>query len=352
MNEAPIFRRLSVVLALAALSACSAEKESAPAPPPPAAAATTAPAAEAPVPVAGAKVDPAIAAYEKTSGVSGSLSSVGSDTMNNLMTLWGEAFSRAYPNVKVQVEGKGSSTAPPALIAGTAQFGPMSRKMKPTEIDDFEKNFGYKPTEIRTSFDALAVYVHRDNPVEKLTLAQVDAAFSKTRKRAAAKDAAAWGDLGLTGGFAARPISLYGRNSASGTYGFFKEHVLKNGDYKDTVKEQPGSASVVQGVTSDPYGMGYSGIGYKTSGVKAVALAEKEGGEFSSGSYEDVVSGKYPLARFLYVYVNRAPGKPLDPLVREFLKLVLSREGQEVVVKDGYLPLTAEIVSQERKKIE
>jgi phosphate transport system substrate-binding protein len=224
--------------------------------------------------------------------------------------------------------------------------------MKPSEIDQFEKKFGYKPSEIRTSFDALAVYVHRDNPLDRLTLAQVDAAFSKTRKRGHPKDVTTWGDLGLTGDWAVRPLSLYGRNSASGTYGFFKEHVLQNGDYKDTVKEQPGSASVVQGVTNDRYGMGYSGIGYKTSGVKALALAEKEAGDFSSGAYDHVVSGKYPLARFLYIYINKAPGKPLDPLAREFLKLVSSREGQEVVVKDGYLPLTAAIVAEERRKIE
>ena len=298
------------------------------------------------------QVDPKVQPYNVVGGISGNLSSVGSDTLNNLMTFWSEKFAKFYPNVKVQVEGKGSSTAPPALISGTAQLGPMSRTMKNTEIDEFEKKFGYKPTEIRTSYDALAVYVHRDNPLDKLTLQQVDAAFSKTRKRGAPKDASTWGDLGLTGEWAARPISLYGRNSASGTYGFFKEHVLKNGDYKDTVKEQPGSASVVQGVTSDRYGMGYSGIGYKTSGVKALGLAEKDGGTFSSGSYDDVVSGKYPLARYLYIYVNRAPGKPLDPLVHQFLKLVLSREGQEVVVKDGYLPLTVAIVSEERGKIE
>jgi len=342
-------RSLPLVLALAA-AACSAEK--APEATPPPALAPPAASSAAAAPAAGAKVDPAIPAYEKTSGVSGNLSSVGSDTMNNLMTLWGETFSRLYPNVRLQVEGKGSSTAPPALIEGTAQFGPMSRQMKPSEVDAFEKKFGYKPTEIRTSYDALAVYVHRDNPLDRLTLAQVDAAFSKTRKRGAQKDAATWGDLGLTGDWGSRPISLYGRNSASGTYGFFKEHVLKNGDYKDTVKEQPGSAAVVQGVTNDQYGMGYSGIGYKTSGVKAVALAEKEGAAFSSGSYDDVVSGAYPLARYLYIYVNRAPGKPLDPLVHQFLKLVLSREGQEVVVKDGYLPLTVAIVSEERGKIE
>jgi phosphate transport system substrate-binding protein len=295
------------------------------------------------------KVDGSIPSYQKTSGVSGNINSVGSDTMNNMMTLWAEAFTKMYPNIKVQVEGKGSSTAPAALIAGTAQFGPMSRAMRATEIDQFEGKYGYKPTQIRTSYDALAVYVNKDNPIEKLSLAQVDAAFSKSRRRGG-KNVATWGDLGLTGDWAGRPISLYGRNSASGTYGFFKEHTLKNGDYKDTVKEQPGSASVVQGVTEDRFGLGYSGIGYRTSGVKPVALAE--GAAYSDGNYGDVVSGKYPLARFLYIYINKAPGKPLDPLVKEFVKFITSREGQEVVVKDGYLPLSAEITKQERAKVE
>jgi phosphate transport system substrate-binding protein len=296
-------------------------------------------------------VDAAIAPYQKTSGVSGNINSVGSDTMNNLMTLWGETFQKLYPNVKIQVEGKGSSTAPPALIAGTSQFGPMSRAMKPTEIDQFEQKYGYKPTQIRTSYDALAIFVNKDNPITKLTLAQADGIFSKTRKRGG-KEIKTWGDLGLTGDWASRPISLYGRNSASGTYGFFKEHTLAGGDYKDTVKEQPGSASVVQGVTEDRFGIGYSGIGYKTSGVKAVPLAEKDGSPVSDGNYGDVVSGKYPLNRFLFLYINRAPGKPLDPLVKEFVKLIESKEGQQVVVKDGYLPLSAEIVKQELAKLE
>jgi phosphate transport system substrate-binding protein len=286
------------------------------------------------------------------SGVSGNLNSVGSDTMNNLMTLWAEAFIKMYPNVKVQVEGKGSSTAPPALIAGTAQFGPMSRAMRATEIDQFEARYGYKPTELSTAFDALAVYVNKDNPLEKLVLSQVDAVFSKTRRRNYKENVTNWGQLGLSGDWASRPISLYGRNSASGTYGFFKEHTLGNGDYKDTVKEQPGSASVVQGVTEDRYGIGYSGIGYRTSGVKVLALAEKEGGAFSSGSYEDVKGGKYPLSRFLFLYVNKAPGKSLDPLAKEFLKLIYSKEGQEVIVKDGYLPLSADLVKRELAKLE
>jgi len=298
------------------------------------------------------KVDPALPTYQKTSGVSGNVSSVGSDTMNNLMTLWGESFAKIYPNVKIQVEGKGSSTAPAALIAGTSQFGPMSRAMKPTEIDQFEQKYGYKPTEIRTCYDALAIYVNKDNPLDKITLAEADAIFSKSRRRGYKANVTTWGQLGLSGDWTNRPISLYGRNSASGTYGFYKEHTLNNGDFKDTVKEQPGSASVVQGVTEDRFGIGYSGIGYRTSGVKPLAIAEKEGGYYSNGSYEDVVSGKYPLNRFLYLYINKAPGKPLTPMVKEFVKLLLSKQGQEVVLKDGYLPLPARVVKEEMAKLD
>jgi phosphate transport system substrate-binding protein len=297
------------------------------------------------------KVDSAILPYKKESGVSGSLSSIGSDSMNNLMTLWAESFKKFYPVVKVEVEGKGSSTAPPALIAGTAQFGPMSRQMRTTEIDQFQQKHGYKPTELRTSYDALSVYVHKDNPIKQLSLAQVEAIFGKTRRRGVKDNITTWGQLGLTGDWANRPIGLYGRNSASGTYGFFKEHVLMNGDYKDTVKEQPGSASVVQSVTEDRYGIGYSGSGYRTSGVRAVPLAEKEAGPYFEGTYQEVTAGKYPLSRFLYLYVNKAPNKPMAPLPLEFLRLVFSREGQEVVVKDGYMPLTAKQVQEELAKL-
>ncbi len=298
------------------------------------------------------KVDPAIKKYAKTSGVSGSVSSIGSDTMNNLMTLWAEAFAKYYPNVKVQVEGKGSSTAPPALIAGTAQFGPMSRAMKQEEIDKFETQFGYKPTAIRTSIDALAVYVNKDNPLASLSMPQVDAIFSKTRRGGFAQDIGTWGALGLTGAWEKNPISLYGRNSASGTYGYFKEHALYKGDYKDTVKEQPGSASVVQGVTEDRYAIGYSGIGYITSGVKALALSSKEGEAAHAANMANVLTGKYPLSRFLYVYVNKAPNQPLDPLVKEFCKFILSQEGQQVVIKDGYMPIPLNVAQEELKKLE
>lgn len=297
-------------------------------------------------------VDPAIAPYRKTSGVAGNLNSIGSDTMNNLMTLWAEGFARFYPNVKIQVEGKGSSTAPPALIARTAQLGPMSRPMKNTEIDAFEAEFGYKPLALRTALDSLAVYVNKDNPLTALSLPQVDAIFSKTRALGHKESIDTWGQVGLGGEWASRPLSLYGRNSASGTYGFFKEHALGNGDYKDEVKEQPGSASVVQGVTEDRAGIGYSGIGYRTSGVKPIALAPREGTAPVAATAANVYSGTYPLARFLFVYINKDPEKPLDPLMREFVKFVFSREGQEVVIKDGYLPVPAAVAAEELKKIE
>ena len=298
-----------------------------------------------------ASVDKAIQPYAKVSGVAGDLSSIGSDTLNNLMTFWAESFHAAYPSVRMQVEGKGSSTAPPALIEATAQLGPMSRAMKADEIDAFEKKFGYPPTQIRVAVDALAVYVNKDNPLEQLTLPQVDAIFSKSRRCGEVAPLDSWGAVGVQGTLTAQPIRLYGRNSASGTYGYFKEVALCGGDYRDTVKEQPGSASVVQGVTEDKLGIGYSGIGYKTSGVKALALAKDAKTPFATTEPEQVYAGKYPLARFLYIYVNRAPAKPLDPLTNQFLHFVLSREGQEIVLKDGYLPLKAGVVEQELAKL-
>ncbi len=298
------------------------------------------------------RTDADIKSYVKTGGISGSLNSIGSDSMNNLMTYWAEGFHKVYPNVKIQIEGKGSTTAPPALISGTAQIGPMSRAMKPTEIDAFEKKYGYKPTEIKTAMDALSVYVNKDNPIKGLSLPQVDAIFSKTRKGGWNEDIKTWGQLGLSGEWSSRSISLYGRNSASGTYGYFKEHALYKGDFKDTVKEQPGSASVVQGVTEDRYAIGYSGIGYHTSDVRIVPLAFKKGGPYIEAEMKNVLNGSYPMSRFLYVYINKKPGQPLDPLIREFVRFVLSKEGQEVVVKDGFLPLPGSVVKEELKKIE
>ena len=296
-------------------------------------------------------VDPKLPAYEKTMGVAGNLDSIGSDTLNNVMTFWAESFKKLYPNVKIQIEGKGSSTAPPALIAGTSNLGPMSRKMKSEEEDAFEKKYGYKPTRIGVALDSLAVYVNKDNPVKSLSLPQVDAIFSKSRKGGYATDISEWKQITDDPSLAPLPISLYGRNSASGTYAYFKEHALFKGDYKDTVKEQPGSAAVVSGITEDKAGIGYSGIGYRTSGVKALALSAKEGAPAYEADMENVISGKYPLSRMLYIYVAKEPNKPLPELQKEFLKFVLSQEGQQIVVKDGYLPLPAAVAAKEVEKL-
>ncbi|RCS53101.1 phosphate ABC transporter substrate-binding protein PstS family protein [Bremerella cremea] len=289
--------------------------------------------------VAQIQVDADLPVYQRVSGVSGTIKSIGSDTMNNMMTLWAEGFKEIYPNVQIEIEGKGSSTAPPALIQGTATFGPMSRPMKANEIDDFEKRYGYKPTAMGTSIDMLAVYVNKDNPLKGLSLPQVDAIFSTNRKGGVKEDVTRWGQLGVGGTLAQSPISLYGRNSASGTYALFKEIALFGGDYKPTVKEQPGSSSVVQGVATDKAGIGYSGIGYKTSDVRALPLSVKGNGyvEPTAENADD-----YPMSRFLYIYVNHRPGSELDPLRREFLKYIFSQQGQKAVVKDGYLPITAE----------
>lgn len=295
-------------------------------------------------------VDAKIKKYTPTAGVAGNLNSIGSDSLNNLMTYWAEGFKKKYPNVNIQIEGKGSSTAPPALIAGSAQLGPMSREMKPSEIEQFEKKFGYKPTKIGVALDSLAVFVNKDNPIKSLSLDEVDAIFSKTRKRGLS-DVTTWGQLGVSGSLAAKPISLYGRNSASGTYGYFKDHTLKNGDYKSTVKEQPGSASVVEGVAKDISAIGYSGIGYATSGVRALPLSDKKGGPVAAANYQNVLNGKYPLSRMLYIYVAKKPGQPLPKITEEFIKYVLSKEGQEIVVKDGYDPLTAGLAEKQLKAL-
>jgi phosphate transport system substrate-binding protein len=297
------------------------------------------------------QVDPNLKEYVKVSGVAGNLSSVGSDTLANLMALWAEEFKKLYPNVNIQIQAAGSSTAPPALTENTANVGPMSRKMKGNEVEAFERKHGYKPLPIRVAIDALAIYVNKDNPIEGITIPQVDAVFSATRKCGYPKDITTWGDLGLNGEWADRNIQIFGRNSVSGTYGYFKEEALCKGDFKNTVNEQPGSASVVQGVTKSLNGVGYSGIGYRTSGVRAIPLAAKAGAPYVEAIPENAVAGKYPLARFLYIYVNKHPNKPLPLLEQEFIKMILSKTGQEVTIKDGYIPLPAKVADKDLAKL-
>jgi phosphate transport system substrate-binding protein len=298
------------------------------------------------------RVDPALPSYEAAKGLTGRLTFVGSDSMNNLLALWAEGFKRFHPQVEIEVEAKGSSTAIPALVAGAATFGPMSRDLKPKEIDEFEARFGYKPTHLATAIDMVAVYVHRDNPLRELTLGELDAMFSKTRKLGEPHDIPDWGQVIGGGPWRARSISLYGRNASSGTYGFFKDKVLGGGDFKDSVKAQPGSSSVVQGVGSDPTAIGYSGIGYRTADVRTLALAANAGEAAVPAEPRFAYSGDYPLWRYLWLTVNYAPGSEFPPLSAEFVRYVLSREGQEEVVRDGYLPLSAETAAKFRSLIQ
>ena len=298
-----------------------------------------------------ADVDPALPEYTRASGVSGNLSSIGSDTLNNLMTLWAEEFNKLYPNVNVQIQGAGSSTAPPALTEGTAMLAPMSRGMRQSEIQEFENRHGYAPTELPVAVDMLAVYVNKDNPLESLSLPQVDAIFSATRRCGYSENIDRWGQLGLTGAWANRDFALYSRNAVSGTYGFFKDNALCGGDFRSSINEQPGSSSVVQGITESINGIGYSGIGYRTSGVRVLPLAAVEGGQVFEATAENAASGDYPLARYLFLYINKHPNRELDPLTREFIKMLYSRQGQEVVNRDGFVPLPEALVGGIRKDL-
>ena len=291
------------------------------------------------------KVDAALPEYKPVAGLSGNLNSIGSDTLNNVMTFWAEGFRRQYPQVKLQIEGKGSATAPTALKDGTAQLGPMSREMKSSEADEFEKKFGYKPTAVGVAIDALAVYVHKDNPVKGLNIMQVDGIFSSTYKQGG-RDLATWGDLGLSGEVGEESIAIFGRNSSSGTYGFFKETALGKGDFKSSVNEQPGSSGVVSSVARNKAAIGYSGIGYKTAEVRALPLAAKDGKTYAEPTLDNCLNKSYPLARVLFVYINKKPGQPADPLTGEFLRYALSKQGQELVAKEGFYPMTAAMATK------
>ncbi|MCU0233483.1 MAG: phosphate ABC transporter substrate-binding protein [Thermoanaerobaculales bacterium] len=297
------------------------------------------------------RVDPGLPAYTPVDGLSGSLIAAGSDTMLVLQTLMAEAFRRVYPQVTVEIEGKGSSTGPPALTESAVNIANMSRRIFASEEEGFEERFGYAPVRVDVALDTVGIFVHRDNPIPHLSLAEVDAVFSTTRRCGAPADLSVWGQLGLDGRWRTAPISLFGRNAASGTYGYFKNHALCRGDFKATVKEQPGSASVVQGVGADRYGIGYSGIGYATPGVRAVPILVEEGAPPVSATFANAANGRYPFARFLEVYINKAPGTPLDRLTFEYIRFMLSADGQRVVIRAGFHPLDAATAEQQLGKI-
>ena len=297
-----------------------------------------------------AAVDSELPRYSKVAGITGGLTSVGSDTLAGMTTLWVEEFKQLYPSVNGQVQASGSSTAPPALTERTAQFGPMSRPMRNREVEAFEREHGYKPTELRVAIDAIGIFVHRDNPIKGLNFAQLDSIFSATLRCGATESIKTWADLGLEYKWAKRSMQLFGRNSVSGTYGYFKKNALCGGDFKSDVNEQPGSASVVQSVGSAINTIGYSGAGYRVSGVKLLPIAQT-GDEYIYPSQENILSGEYPLSRYLYVYVNKHPLKPLSPIEREFIRFIYSRQGQTLVAKDGYIPISNDIARRELAKV-
>ncbi len=291
-------------------------------------------------------VDPKLPDYRPIAGVAGKIDTVGSDTMNNLAQLWTEEFKKFYPSVSAAIDAKGSSNAIPALVNGSATFGPMSRDAKASEIQAFNQKFGYDPVLIPTSIDMVAVYVNRNNPIDGLSFPEIDAIFSSTRKGGARAQAKTWGQLGSTGELKEKKVECYGRNAASGTYGFFKETVLSDGDFGDWVTENAGSSAVVQSVGANLAGIGYSGIGYRTPNVKPLKLSVERGGEMIAAEPKNAYDGSYPLARPLYFAVNYDPRKPLEPLRAEFVRYIFSKQGQMQVVKDGYLPVDAETAAE------
>ncbi len=295
-------------------------------------------------------LDTPLQPYKKIPGVSGNLLSVGSDTLAGMTTLWVEEFKALYPNINAQVQASGSSTAPPALTEQTAQFGPMSRPMRLREVEAFERTHGYKPTALRVAIDAIGIFVHQDNPVQGLNFPQLDAIFSATLRCGAEDFVSTWAQLGIDAEWAKRNFQIFGRNSVSGTYGYFKKHALCGGDFKSQVNEQPGSASVVQSVASTLSGIGYSGVGYRVAGVRLLPIA-KQGNEFVYPSRENILTGDYPLSRYLYVYVNKHPSKALSPIEAEFIKFIYSAQGQALVEKDGYVSITEEFAKQELAKV-
>jgi phosphate transport system substrate-binding protein len=291
-----------------------------------------------------------LAPYNKVAGVSGRVKSVGSDTLHQEMQLWARGFQEKYPEASIEIEGAGSNTAPPALLSGEAQLGPMSRQMTPDELDAFQAKYGFKPTAVLVAIDALAIYVNKDNPIQCLTMEQIERIFAADPKSGGGKSIFTWGDVGATGPWATRPIALYGRNTLSGTYKFFRQNALGGGDFKPSLRQEKGSEAVVASVEADAGAIGYSGIGYKTVGVRAISVSTP-GKSCSEPNFENAYSRKYPLARGLYIYVMKNPASPLEPMIGEFIKYILSRDGQSLAAAGHYYPVTNKIRNHELTRL-
>lgn len=285
-------------------------------------------------------LDPKIGSYQFVGALAGTLAIAGSDTMHPLIDSWASDLKQLYPGITIKVDATGSEQGLSRLLEGKGQIAAMSRRMTAPEIVEFKREFGYEPTEVTVAIDALAVFVHKDNPIEGLTLAELDAIFSKDRRRGLKYPIQTWGDVMLDGEWTDAPIHQYGRNQQSGTATFFREHVLNGAPLTSSMTVCAGAASVVVELMKDRFGIGFSGIGYRTSGVRPVPLAAIQGGRYVEPSIETAMNGSYPLRRPLYLYINKAPKSAAPPLVAEFVKFALSAQGQQTVIAQGYYPLT------------
>jgi phosphate transport system substrate-binding protein len=285
-------------------------------------------------------LDPKIPPYQLAARISGTISISGSETMKNLAESWAKDLRQLYPGLRITVASAGSETGLAQLLEGRAQIAVMSRRLTVQDIVEFKREFGYEPTEVPVAVDALALFVHKDNPIEGLTLAEVDAMFSSERRRGLKYPVKVWSDVMLLEGeWAEAPVHLYGRNGKSGTASFFREHVLNGADLKKTMTAGIGSATVVLELMKDRFGIGFSSIGYQTSGLRPVPIAAVQGGRYVTPTFDTAMDGSYPLRRNLYLYVNRPPKvAPSGPLA-EYVKFALSQEGQQTVVEEGFYPL-------------
>jgi len=290
--------------------------------------------------------------YQPSPGLYGRLASTGSDTLAPAMRLWLRKSLHLQPNIRISMRIGGSSLAPPALTSGKAQIGLMSRAMKPREVEAFKQAHGYPPTAIQVAFDALTIYVNRKNPLQTLTIKQLDAIFSDERRCGYPEAINTWGDLGLPSLWADKAITTVGRTPASGTYGFFQKKALCGGHYKPSMEGRRGNTTVVQTIVSDDLAIGYAGIKFQQMHrVKAVLLAADETSTPIAANVKSALDGSYPLTRPLYIYIDKKPGRPAAPLVAEFVRMVLSDIGQKLVKKSGYIPLPADLARQELAKL-
>ncbi|MDP9049188.1 MAG: substrate-binding domain-containing protein [Acidobacteriota bacterium] len=322
---------------------------------------TPAPRPDPPLPYS-ATVDPAIPAYRPVKGLSGTLKGVESNTVTVLQQKWIDGFTKIYPNVKISVDIGGSGQGGPRLTNGSADFAFIAREMMGREETPFIDKFGYRPLAISVSGGSLAVkaftdcvvfIVNKDNPLNEITYPQLDAIYSATHNRGIKESITTWGQLGLTGEWVDKPIHAWGVEIPNGYDNFVNMHVLANGQWREGIQSQKTVIPLSDKVAADKYAISYTGLAWDTNpGTKVLRLSVHPGDPAIEPTFENVTSQKYPLARTIYIFVNREPDKSLTPVLREFIRYTLSREGQQAIVDDRiFTPLPAAMDATEAKKL-